>query len=332
MSLNIKSNKHRLLQAVAVMLLLGASACTKYSEQRKGNTSSSGLTTVMCDNSFENIIQQEIDVYEYCYPKASVIPYYLSEHDVLDSLLQLKTPLAVISRDLTAEERRYLKERKKTPRVNRIAVDAVALIVNPENTVDILSKKEIGEILTGKVKEWNDLEPSKLGKIEVVFDEAGSSTVKYMMDSLTHGEKFGDNVYAQGSNQGVFDAVRTHKNAIGVIGVSWISSDLKTTNSSIEARVAASQANDTTALGFNTSVKVLKVRRDDSIEAYKPYQAYIFTGQYPLYRSIWMICTSVPGTTAHGFFSFVTGVQGQKIIQMTGVLPATVRPRMVSVE
>ncbi|MDE5573152.1 MAG: substrate-binding domain-containing protein, partial [Muribaculaceae bacterium] len=187
--------------ALVAVLLTGATSCKKFSEQRKGNTSTSGLTTVMCDNSFKNIMQQEIDVYEYCYPEASIIPYYVSEREALDSVLSLKSPLAVISRELTPEETKYLKDRKKSARCQRIAVDAIALIVNPENPVDQLSKKEIGEILTGKVENWNDIWPSKLGKIEVVFDDAQSSTVKYMRDSLTFGEEFGSNVYAQGSNQ-----------------------------------------------------------------------------------------------------------------------------------
>ena len=317
--------------ALAVVLIMGATSCKKFSDQRKGNTSTSGMTTVMCDNSFKNIMQQEIDVYEYCYPEASVIPYYVSEREALDSVLSLKSPLAVISRELTPEETKYLKDRKKSARCQRIAVDAIALIVNPENPVDQLSKKEIGEILTGKVENWNDIWPSKLGKIEVVFDDAQSSTVKYMRDSLTFGEEFGSNVYAQGSNQAVFEAVKTHKNAIGVIGVSWIASDLKTAASSVEERARTSQSSDTTNISFDEAIKVLKVNGNESPIGYKPYQAYIFSGQYPLYRSIFMVCTSVPGTTAHGFFSFVTGVQGQKLIQMTGILPATVRPRMVSV-
>ncbi|MDE5573438.1 MAG: substrate-binding domain-containing protein, partial [Muribaculaceae bacterium] len=155
--------------------------------------------------------------------------------------------------------------------------------------------------------------------------------VKYMRDSLTFGEEFGSNVYAQGSNQAVFEAVKTHKNAIGVIGVSWIASDLKTAAASVEERARTSQSSDTTNISFDEAIKVLKVNGNESPIGYKPYQAYIFSGQYPLYRSIFMVCTSVPGTTAHGFFSFVTGVQGQKLIQMTGILPATVRPRMVSV-
>ncbi|MDD6007592.1 MAG: phosphate ABC transporter substrate-binding protein, partial [Bacteroidales bacterium] len=65
-------------------------------------------------------------------------------------------------------------------------------------------------------------------------------------------------------------------------------------------------------------------------EAFKPYQAYIYDGSYPLYRPIYAICAGVMGSLPHGFFSFVTGFNGQKIIQQTGVLPATIQPRMVN--
>lgn len=79
-------------------------------------------------------------------------------------------------------------------------------------------------------------------------------------------------------------------------------------------------------------VKVLKIRGNNEVTAYKPYQAYIFDGSYPLYRSVYMVSTAPGGTVTHRFYSFVTGFQGQKIIQMTGILPATVRPRMVELE
>lgn len=326
------SFRNSILATIVVALAATmAVSCQKFSDQRKGNTSTSGLTTIYCDNSFENIIQQEIEVYEYCYPNASVIPYYVPEGAAIDSLLQLKTRLAVTACELTPEQIKYLKERKRTPRQQRIAVDAIALIVNPENTVDKLSKKEIGDILAGELTEWNQIEPSKLGKIEVVFDNAGSSTVRYMRDSLLNGREFGSNVYAQGSNPKVFEAVRDHKNAIGVIGVSWITKDLNHSSGSLREKVETSQSSDTTTLSFNQDIKVLSVY-DKSVIAYKPYQAYIFTGEYPLYRSIYMICASTSGTTSHGFYAFVTGVQGQKLIQMTGVLPALVRPRLVSLD
>lgn len=307
--------------------LLGLGSCRK----APTNTSTSGLATIVCDDSFENIMNQEIDVFEYTTKgNANIIPYYVSEKACIDSLLDFRTKTIVIARDLTEKEKAYLKSEKKLVRSNRIAVDAIALIVNPGNPVEILSEKEIGEILSGEITRWDQIEPSKLGEIQVVFDNEGSSTVQYMRDSLMNGRKFSPNVYAQNSNQEVFAQVQQRKSTLGIIGVSWISADMRTRDLPREERIKSLERQDTTVAEFDTSIKVLKVRRDDSIEAYKPYQGYIYDGRYPLYRSIYMITTSANGSLSHGFYSFVTGTIGQKIIQRTGILPARVQPRMVN--
>ncbi len=316
---------HSLGVAFALAGAMVMSSCGK----TPTNTSTSGIATIVCDDSFENILNQEIDVFEYIYPKASIIPYYVPEKAAIDSLLTQSTKTIIVTRELTEQEKNYLKNRKLNVKQRRIAVDAIALIVNKDNPIEILMESEIGEILTGELACWNDIEPSKLDSIKVVFDHQNSSTVQYMRENLMAGKPFGKNVFAQGSNAGVFEAVQGNKNAIGIIGVSWVSADMRTAEMSREERVKALGRNDTTTTSFNADVKVLKVRPDDSIIAHQPYQAYIYDGSYPLYRSIYMITTAANGSIAHGFYSFVTGFNGQKIIQTTGILPASVQPRMV---
>ena len=239
---------------------------------------------------------------------------------------------AVITRPLTDQEVSFLRSNKKVVHQQRIAVDALALIVNPANPVEILSRKDIAEILSGEVTRWDQVEPCKLGDIDVIFDHQGSSTVKYMRDSILNGKPFGPNVSAVKTNPDVFKAVAENKNAMGIIGVSWVASDMSGKDKTVEELAQAVEKSDTTTMDFNSDVKVLKVRGNDVVQAYKPYQAYIFDGSYPLYRSVYMVTTSPGGTVTHRFYSFVTGFQGQKMIQMTGILPATVRPRMVQVE
>lgn len=291
------------------------------------------LAKVACDESFENIMEQEINVYEYIYPKEDVVAYYLPENACIDSIMAMgSVKAAVVTRPLTEKEVSYLRSHKKLVHQQRIAVDALAIIVNPQNPVEILSRKDIAEILSGDVTRWDQVEPCKLGEISVIFDHQGSSTVKYMRDSIMYGRPFGPNVSAVKTNPEVFKAVAENKNAMGVIGVSWVSSDMKGREHSVEELAKAVEKSDTTMLDFNHDVKVLKIRGNDVVQAYKPYQAYIFDGSYPLFRSVYMISTAPGGTTTHRFYSFVTGFQGQKLIQMTGILPATLRPRMVSVE
>lgn len=117
---------------------------------KKGSMQPSPLAKVACDESFENIIEQEINVYEYIYPKEDVLAYYLPENECVDSIMAMgSVKAAVISRPLTEKEVSYLRSHKKVVHQQKIAVDALAIIVNPANPVEILSRKDIAEILTG---------------------------------------------------------------------------------------------------------------------------------------------------------------------------------------
>ncbi len=317
--------------AIAAITLLAACHGTGKKKAPQENSSTSGTLVIACDASFENIMEQEIEVFEFCYPHASVLPYYIDNRSAIDSLMDGKARVAVTATPLTPEQERVLRDKKHFAKSKRIAVDAIAVIVNPENDVENLSVKELSEILTGKVTRWEQLAPTKLGDIQVVFDHNGSSVVTYAVDSIMNGEKFASNVYAAGSMKDVFDAVRQRRNAVGLVGVSWISSDLRTADMSVEEKTKTLERDDSTATEFVSDVKVMPIRRNNSLHAVKPYQAYIFDGTYPLFRSIWMINTGATGSLANGFFAFVTSFQGQKLIQTTGVLPGTVHRRMVEV-
>ena len=320
-------NLHRITIA-AIGAAVALTACTDSKKPQQPT-----MAKIACDESFENILEQEINVYEYIYPKEDVLAYYVPESQAIDSIMAMGSVKgSIITRPLTDKEVSYLRSHKKIVHQQKIAVDALALIVNPENPVEILSRKDIAEILTGDVTRWDQVEPCKLGEIDVVFDHQSSSTVKYMRDSVMDGRPFGSHISAVKTNPDVFKAVASNRNAIGIIGVSWVSSDLSSREKSVEELAKAVEKSDTTTLDFTSDVKVLKIRGNNEVTAYKPYQAYIFDGSYPLYRSVYMVSTAPGGTVSHRFYSFVTGFQGQKIIQMTGILPATVRPRMVQVE
>lgn len=321
--------------SVALAMGLGATSCMKY--KKPEHTSTSGTTTMVCDNSFENIMKQEVDVFEYQYPDAHILVRYATQAEAFDSLFSLNTRSIVVSRDLTPEEKRglkakYKKERKANINVRsaKIAVDAVAFIVNQKNTCEKLTVSELADIVSGESSEWNDLEPSKLGKIRVILDKTGSSMATFLSDSLLNGRPLGPNVFAAGSIPEVFKIVEENPNAIGVLGVSWITSDMDSAD--IDSKeLAESMLSDGAVMGatLTNRVKVLKVNRDDEVRAYKPYQQYIFDGSYPLFRQIYMITTASTSNVAGGFYSFVTGPIGQKIIMKTGILPARVSVQSV---
>lgn len=300
-----------------------------------------GSAVVYCDEGFKNILDEEIEVFEYTYPKSSVIAYYVSEVEALNNLLEDKTNGIIVTQELTKDQVKYMKDKfKRVVRQKCIAVDAVALITNKDNPVQSLSMEDVKEIMTGKITRWDQLAGNDTTHIKLVFDNNGSSTVSYLRDKFI-GKKGNITDYANASavknNAQVFDFVKKDKDAIGIISVSWLGENLeKGKKSTVEQRMAGYKTEgDTIATNLTELVNILQIsnpneKNDYSVVAYKPYQAYIASGDYPLFRKVYFVSTAPNSTVAHSFYSFVTGFVGQKIISSTGILPYNMNPRVVN--
>lgn len=320
----------------ASILLPACLACTPI---KKGEYAS-GTATIFVDDGFRTILEEEIEVFEYTYPNASILPIYCSEGAAIDTIMNDGTQAIVTTRELSDEQRDYIKSKfKRVVRQNCIAVDAVALITNPQNPVKALSVDDISKILNGQITRWDQLAGSDTTAIKLVFDNAESSTVSYLKDKfLKPGESLAEktNSFAQDNNAQVFDVVKTDPQALGVISVSWLGRDLGVAKKvPMDRRLEDyKNENDTVATELTAEVNIIKVSNptpdnDYSPISYKPYQAYIYSGDYPLVRKVYMITTASNSTVVHSFYVFVTGFVGQKIITKTGILPFKMAPRLV---
>lgn len=307
--------------------------------KRKVDPRAANDFTIYCDESVENILRQEVQVYELKFPATHIDAVYTDETTVFDSLRNLNLSVYITATELSDDQIRFLKANQRNTYCVALAVDAIAIIANADNPVDMLSIQQLADILTGETKSWNDISPSKLGEIKVAFDNDRSSTVKYMMKNVTGGKRFSANVYAQKTNAEVFKAVKANKDAIGIIGVSWLSRDLsdiakavnysqnelkELENKEVNHNIYSEQEQDD---DYSETIKVVPIRKNNSPYAYKPFQYDIYTGDYPLFRTIYAICTSPVGTPQHAFCRFMTSIPGQKVILNTGVMPANVPPQ-----
>lgn len=319
--------KHLALALVAMTVAAGLVSCGEKKKEAKS-------ATVVCDNSFKDIMEQEIDLFEYNYPGNFILCNYVPQAVAIDSLMSGNTRTAIIGRDLTKGEKAQLRKQFSSVRSMQLAVDAVALIVNPANPVDAVSLEELGSIMRGEVKSWYDLDPTgEKRNIQVAFDDEGSSLAIFMRDNVVKGNKFGDNVRSVGSVDSVINFVQERPGAIGVVGVSWLTRDLEMRDTmSIDERVERLRAEETfdgNILNQNmdkqTGIKVLGVMRNDSPIPYKPYQQFIYDGKYPLTREIWIVSTQGTVGAANKFYTYVTSPEGQRILTHTGVMPARMK-------
>jgi len=299
-------------------LVLSITACNRKPKVTRFDTMTSGVAAILCEDCFSPIMKEQIDVFQGLYPEAQINPIYTDEVTGMNLLLKDSIRLIVAARDLTGKEFNYLKSLKLRPRAQKIAVDGIALIINKQNKDSLISVGTIQKIMSGEIKDWKELnQTSALGEIRVVFDNANSSTVRYVRDSICKGKAFSANIKAMKSNKDVIDYISNTSNAIGFIGVSWISNRKDSTNQSFIEQIRV------------MSVSPFEEARLDN--SFKPFAAYLALHKYPMTRDIFMITTDLPGSLPAGLLHFTAGDRGQRLMLKLGLVPANRPMRLVHV-
>ncbi len=282
------------------------------------NTTISGSTRIAVDETLRPVLEAEIELFKGIYGYSDIKAAYLPEEKTFAMLIHDSVQLIVAARMLRSDEIARLKERKLFPRQLKIATDAIALIVHSSNKDSILTMKEVREILEGKISKWNQLDPSLPDRaIRVLFDNQESGIVRFLADSICDGHLSIANLSALDHNLDVIEYTATHPDVLGFIGGSWISNK-----------------NDSVHSTFYKKIKTLSISNSDksnSSNSYKPYQAFLLEGRYPLTRSIYLINSEPRNGLSTGFASFLAGEKGQRLILKTGILPAEVPSRVVNV-
>ena len=309
--LNLKTVKN-----IVLLIFPFLFACTGTTiDQTQTDTPTSGDVNIAVDESFQQLFDTQIYTFQSFNPRAKIHAKYLPEMEALKLLIEDSCKIAVICRDLTEEEKANFEKANLYPTSTKIAEDGIAIIVNPENTDSTLSVEKIKSVLKGNDSLWSQLNPqSKLGKINVVFDNPSSANARYAEDTLLGGQKFAKNVFAVKSNPEVVEYVSKNKNAIGFLSVNWISDQ-----------------DDTLTQNFLKKIKVMAISKTPDGEAFKPYQAYIKTKDYPFTRSVFIISRQKRAGLGMGFVNFVAGNKGQLMILKAGLIPSIAPVRMVEI-
>lgn len=316
----------------ALAVLAGAIAvasCNGPGTPGAQDTATTGVVAVSVDETFAPIMQAQIDTFSKLYPNAKVQPTFQPEEKVMLDLINDKVKLAVVSRELNAEETNYFAKQKIVPRITRIGIDGLAIVLHRTNPDTLLTVNQLANIFTGKTQSWSQVSGKKgLAAINVVFDANRSSTARFVRDSLTRGAALTPRVFAATSNPALLDYVATHPNAIGIVGVNWISDQ-----------------DDPKAMKFLDKVRVASItarpnpKPDDFIQPYQVYLAEKTAAQlaeypdlqnYPLRRNLYVISREARAGLGTGFASFVAGKTGQLIFQKSGLMPAQIQARIMT--
>jgi phosphate transport system substrate-binding protein len=289
-----------------LMLLTGILTSCGGGKDKNGNdldTPANGEITVAVDESFQQIIEAEKSSFEKTFPYTKINLVYKPEGEAVAMLLNDKARLAVVARELDEKEKAIFKQDDIRYKSYKFAGDGIALITHKSNRDTLITTKQLEGIMKGTNKNWSGRE------IVLVFDGTSSSNLSFLLDTFKIDRKQKVSFFAAKSNKDVIEYVKTHTNAMGVIGVNWIS-----------------DGDDPASLSFIRSINVLSVANKPNPtidDYYQPFGYNLALKKYPLTRHIKLILKEAHMGLGTGFINYMTLEQGQLIVLKNGLIPLT---------
>lgn len=169
------------------------------------------------------------------------------------------------------------------PVPHRVALDGIAVVVNPANPIKKLSLEQIKGIYTGEITNWKEV-GGKNAEIVVISRDSSSGTFGAFSELALDEEKVTPTALLQASNGAVAGVVSENKDAIGYVGLGYLSPSL--------------QAVDVN--GIECSLDTVK------------------SGAYPISRALFMFTNGWPAGITADFINFILSDEGQEIVAEQG--------------
>ncbi|UIR55862.1 substrate-binding domain-containing protein [Sphingobacterium sp. SRCM116780] len=301
------SLKILLFTVLSVSILTSCNRQNKIKQETKeqGQDILRGKINVLVDETVYPILKEQVDVFQSSYSDAAIQLMARPEIKAVNALLGDSSGVIILTRKLTAQEGAYFKKRNIVPKEYQIGSDAVALINNIADSDTSITLSNVKSLLNGEQK----------GKLKVVFDNANSSTLRFLKSYLSLDKIDATAISGLQNNEEVIKYVSENKGTIGIVGYNWI----------LEIAQKKSQ--------LSNKIRTLSVENSQGDKKdglfYKPSQSNLSLGLYPFIRPIYVLNYQPNLGLGLGFSSFLTGDRGQRIILKAGLLPATMPGREI---
>lgn len=210
------------------------------------------------------------------------------------ALLNGTTNVCIASRKIKSKELNLAEEKGIYPKEIVTARDGIAVVVNPENSVNTLSLEQIGKIYTGAYTNWKQVGGLDQ-QIIVLSRESSSGTFVFFQKRVMNKKDYTQDAMLMPSTAAIIQSVSQDKWAIGYVGLGY-----------------ATEAKD--------RVRMLSVRDGDS-PTIVPSIAAVQAGEYAIARPLYFYTNGEPIGVVRQFINYVLSNEGQKIVLETGYVP-----------
>lgn len=207
----------------------------------------------------------------------------------ISALIDGTTDIAMSSRPIKMDERMKLQEAGRAYKEIKISYDALAVVVNPANKVNQLTREQVEGIFTGKITNWKEVGGDDM-KIVVYSRETSSGTYEFFKEHVLNRKNYTNTALNMPASGAIIQSVSQTKGAIGYVGLAYLEKDVK-------------------ALGLSY---------DKGKTFVKPSIATAMNHTYPVVRPLFFYIPSKNEKLAKPFVDFILSPAGQTIVEKVG--------------
>ncbi len=246
------------------------------------------------------LMEREVRAFKALYPDGTIAIRSGTSRDAVSALFAADADLAVVARELEPEERDAATAAKLDVQGYRYARDALVLVVHPDNPVENVSREDLVRIYRGDMKNWKDIGGKDMAIVPVV-QPPETDLSHFLNDAVLGGEAPSVRALTEAGDSAVVAKVMSEPGAIGYVSLG----------------------------GAARGAKPLRVAALTGLSYWKPDLEAVYKGDYPLTRFQNFFVRADGARLAHGFITFVTSAEGQRLVHEAGLVPTTVPVRFV---
>jgi phosphate transport system substrate-binding protein len=207
------------------------------------------------------------------------------------ALLNGTTDICASSRKIKDKELNLAIQKNIHPNEIAVAIDGIAIVINPANPIDGLTMQQLSNIFTGKSLRWSDAGgPDE--KIGVLSRESSSGTYVFFQEMVLNKQDFTQDAKLLPATSAIIQSVSTDRWEIGYVGLGYAAAADK--------------------------VKIVAIKANENSPAVIPSDKTVKSGEYPIARPLYLYLNGEPKGTLKDFVDFCLSAEGQKVVSQTG--------------
>jgi phosphate transport system substrate-binding protein len=280
------------LLAAAFVVLIGIALTQLQHNEGVAKEAQKKYLTIKGSDTMVHLVSAWAEDFMKAHPEVEISVTGGGSGTGIAALINGTTDICASSRTIKQEEIDLGRQKGVNSDETKVALDGIAVIVNPSNPISTLTMEQVRKIYTGEYGNWSQVGGPRQDFI-ILSRESSSGTYVFFQEHVLEKKDYTPRARLMPATSAIIQTVSADKSSIGYVGLGY-------------------------ALEAQGKVKMLRIKANDAAKAVMPSESAVKSGEYSISRPLFLYTNGAPTGTVKEFVDFCLGRQGQDIVRQAG--------------